>query len=155
MAKFKPGNRMWEIRSSHGRAILFSSPELMWSAAKEYFEWVDNNPLKKQDAKVEDKKITKYNLTLSRPYTWQGLTRYLDCGIAYFNDFKNSDAYKENPDFSTVIERIESIIYQQKFDGAAVGIFNSNIMVRDLGLAEKIKSESTMIVVNQPDDDES
>lgn len=42
-----------------------------------------------------------------------------------------------NKDFSAVINKIEEIIYQQKFEGAAVGLFNSNIIARDLGLRDK------------------
>ena len=36
-----------------------------------------------------------------------------------------------------IIHKIEEIIYNQKFEGAAVGIFNSNIIARDLGLSDK------------------
>lgn len=36
-----------------------------------------------------------------------------------------------------VTTRIDEIIYKQKFEGAAVGAFNANIIARDLGLADK------------------
>ena len=31
-------NQFWKLRSKHGRDTLFSSPELLWSAAYEYFD---------------------------------------------------------------------------------------------------------------------
>ncbi|WP_347174524.1 hypothetical protein [Parabacteroides goldsteinii] len=37
-------NQFWKLRSKHGRDILFSSPEFLWSAACEYFDWCDENP---------------------------------------------------------------------------------------------------------------
>lgn len=37
-------NQFWKLRSKHGRDTLFSSPEFLWSAACEYFDWCDENP---------------------------------------------------------------------------------------------------------------
>jgi len=39
--------------------------------------------------------------------------------------------------FSTVIADIEAVIKSQKFQGAAAGLLNANIIARDLGLADK------------------
>jgi hypothetical protein len=44
------GNKFWLARSSHGRDPIFKSPDALWSAAVEYFEWVEDNPL--YEAKV-------------------------------------------------------------------------------------------------------
>ena len=38
------GNQFWKLRSKHGRDKLFTTPELLWQAACEYFEWCENNP---------------------------------------------------------------------------------------------------------------
>ena len=32
------------LRSKHGRDKLFATPELLWDAACEYFQWCDENP---------------------------------------------------------------------------------------------------------------
>ena len=37
-------NQFWKLRSKHGRDTLFSSPELLWSVAYEYFDCCDENP---------------------------------------------------------------------------------------------------------------
>ena len=34
----------WMLRSKHGRDKLFATPELLWDAACEYFQWCDENP---------------------------------------------------------------------------------------------------------------
>jgi len=36
-----------------------------------------------------------------------------------------------------VIRAINAIMYTNKFDGASCGLYNANIIARDLGLADK------------------
>lgn len=43
--------------------------------------------------------------------------------------------------YLVVIARIEDIVYNQKFSGAASGFLNPNIIARDLGLADKTESK--------------
>ena len=33
-----------DVKDKHGRDKLFSTPELLWEAACEYFQWCDENP---------------------------------------------------------------------------------------------------------------
>jgi len=150
------GNQFWKLRSKHGRDKLFATPELLWEAACEYFQWCDDNPwLKSEQVKMpgkgyEDKEgnhippklVTQ--IPTARPYTMQGLCNYLDCNTAYFRQFK-AGIDDDGKDFSTIITRIEETVYQQKFEGAAVGAFNANIIARDLGLTDKTdnKNENT------------
>lgn len=139
------GNQFWKIRSKHGREKLFASPDLLWEAASEYFEWVDDNPLKEQVSYHTQGKITKTDVNKKRPYTWDALTLYLGCTNGYFRNFKrdlaNSADSEQKEDFITVIARISQTIYNQKFEGAASGFFNSNIIARDLGLKDKSEIE--------------
>lgn len=37
------GNQFWMLRSKHGRDKLFATPEALWEAACEYFQWCDEN----------------------------------------------------------------------------------------------------------------
>ena len=48
------GNEFWKLRSKHGRDKLFQSPELLWDAAEEYFQWSVDNPLIEIDYKGKD-----------------------------------------------------------------------------------------------------
>lgn len=149
------GNKFWELRNKHGRDKLFASPELLWNAACEYFDWCKKNPwIKVEQAKaisrpVQNKKTGDWTFPPSivempteRPLTITGLCLYLDCNSQYFNQFKKN-LKKTDEDFSLVIARIEEIIYTQKFEGAAVGAFNANIIARDLGLSDKVDSRNT------------
>jgi len=150
------GNQFWKLRSKHGRDKLFKTSELLWGAAAEYFQWCEDNPwLKMEQSRASGKTGIKMKvidgqvgdiephepegligLPTARPFTLSGLCIYLNCNSAYFRQFKSSLPENEK-DFSTVITCIEEIIYTQKFEGAAVGAFNANIIARDLGLAEK------------------
>ncbi|MEJ8803144.1 DNA-packaging protein [Pontibacter sp. H249] len=125
------GNQFWKLRSKHGRDKLFASPDLLWEAACEYFEWCDKHPWIKKDWVGKD--AFEVDRPTQRPYTLSGLCLYLDVNTKYFNDFKKAG----REDFSEVLTRIEETIYTQKFEGAAVGTFNASIIARDLGLADK------------------
>lgn len=127
------GNKFWELRSKHGRDQLFQSSELLWKSACEYFEWCETNPL--ISIEFYGKDAIECRVPKMRPFTWQGLCAYLDCHTQYFYEFKKRNKDK---DFTLVISRIEDIIYRQKFEGAAAGFLNANIISRDLGLSDKI-----------------
>ena len=139
------GNQFWKLRSKHGRNRIFESPELMWEAACEYFQWCIDNPLEEEQlikTKVDKdfEKVQAYKCSKMRPFTVQGLTSYLDCNVMYFNNFETSIEEKTDSlsiDFSIVITRIKETIYRQKFEGAAAGFLNATIVSRDLGLQDR------------------
>jgi hypothetical protein len=133
-------NQFWKLRSKHGRDKLFETPELLWEAACEYFEWCDENPLMEVDFKGKD--ADRVEIPKMRPFTLQGLCLYLDCNTAYLRTFKSQSKGKHE-DFNAVITKIEEVIYNQKFTGAAAGFLNPNIIARDLGLADKKEEKVT------------
>ena len=157
------GNQFWKLRSKHGRDKLFATPDLLWEAACEYFEWCDSHP----EYIVEQKKgnqTIKVNIKqgknaeepiniadqinesglikipIKRPYTIQGLCLYCDCNTYYINQFEAALKEKDDEiskDFTQILHTIREIIYNQKFSGAAIGLFNANIIARDLGLKDE------------------
>lgn len=126
------GNKFWELRAKHGRDKLFETPELLWEAAVEYFEWCEENPLLEEKGFAFQGAVTKESFSKLRAFTWSGLCLYLDCSDGYFREFKK-DCSK---DFVSVISKIEQVIYNQKFTGAAADLLNANIIARDLGLKD-------------------
>ncbi|MEO6522210.1 MAG: terminase small subunit [Mucilaginibacter sp.] len=126
------GNQFWMQRSKHGRDKLFASPSLLWGAACEYFEWCVANP-------IVDPRSFGGKQKIQRPFTMQGLCLYLNCNTAYFRVFKSrlEETEEIDQDFDTVITCIEETVYQQKFENAAIGVYNQNIIARDLGLVDK------------------
>lgn len=142
------GNQFWKLRSKHGRDKLFASPELLWEAACEYFEWCELNPLYETKAFAFQGIVTTEELPKMRAMTLSQLCFYLHCNEAYFRQFK-SDKEKCTNDFSTVINEIETIIFNQKFQGAAADLLNSNIIARDLGLTDKSEQNNTTNIIWQ------
>ncbi|WP_052496491.1 terminase small subunit [Pedobacter lusitanus] len=131
------GNRFWEFRSKHGREKLFGSPTLMWDAACEYFNWCVDNP-------ILDPRSFGGKQKIQRPFTMHGLCLYMNCNTGYFRTFKAQLPDGEK-DYNTVIYNIEETVFQQKFENAAIGVYNHSIIARDLGLADKIQNEVTNI----------
>jgi hypothetical protein len=125
------GNRFWEARSSHGRKPIFASHEQLEAACLEYFEWVENNPLKETKAFCHQGEVTIAELPKMRAMTLDGLCLFLDI------DTNTWRLYAQREDFIQVTRAIETAIRQQKFTGAAADLLNSNIIARDLGLADK------------------
>lgn len=125
------GNKFWMLRSSHGRKPIFETPEAMWEAACEYFEWVEANPL------LEDKVTSFQGVNTHEPVkkmramTLDGLQLFLDISDQTWRD------YKTREDFIVVTARIDKTIRSQKFSGAAADLLNANIIARDLGLSDK------------------
>jgi hypothetical protein len=128
-------NQFWKLRNKHGRDKLFASPSLLWQAACEYFQWCEDNPLYETKGFAFQGIVTKESFPKMRAMTLSQLCFYLNCSDSYFRAFK-STLQEKDKDFLTVINEIETIIYNQKFQGAAADLLNANIISRDLGLAE-------------------
>lgn len=146
------GNRFWELRSKHGRDKLFATPQLLWEAAVEYFEYCEGNPLKEEKVFNYQGDIVRADIAKMRAMTLSGLCFYLKCNEGYFRTFK-SQLPEGEEDFNSVISEIEAVIYNQKFQGAAADLLNANIIARDLGLSDKSEIQTNVIKVNVLDDD--
>ena len=139
MAMFVVGNQWWKERSKHGKDALFTDPQKLLEAAGEYFEKTEARTWKKKDWVGKDAiEVTRESVP---PFTIIGLCLYLGVEESWWRGFKVTEAYKNNPDFGTVMCHIEKIIYMQKFEGAAVGAFNANLISRDLGLRDASSTE--------------
>lgn len=121
------GNQFWKLRSSHGRKPKFSNPEDLESACYAYFEQVEANPIMVETSTKNG--IVK--LARQRPFTVAGLCVFLDISEDTWAN------YKKDKDLIGVTTRIDQVMRSQKFEGASAGIFNANIIARDLGLADK------------------
>jgi len=142
------GNQFWKVRSSHGRKPRFATPEALLSACEEYFEWISENPLGEskvfchqvydKDAGTSTPVLTSATVPLMRAMTLTGLRVFLDVSAQCWSEYKQKEGFGE------VIERIEEIIYTQKFEGAACNLLNANIIARDLGLKDHKEVEGSL-----------
>ena len=126
------GNRFWEARSSHGVRPKFETPEHLWSACCEYFQWNADNPLYEEKGFAFQGIVTKEKFAKIRAMTIEGLCQFIDVETSTWREWRQT-----RKDLSAVITRVDEIIRRQKFEGAAADLLNANIIARDLGLSDK------------------
>ena len=125
------GNKFWLQRSSHGRKPIFATPDDLWNAACEYFEWVEANPLMETKLFSYEGEIVEGEIPKMRAMTIQALCFFIGISRQGWSE------YKAKQDFSYIVEQIEAVIFSQKFEGASGGFLNASIISRELGLADK------------------
>ena len=136
---FSNVNRWWEKRARKvakqerhvGRYPKFTNSDDLWEACCEYFEWMESRPQYEVRPFQHKGDVTLVNIPKKRPFTLTSLCLFL--GITKWAWFQ----WTEKEDFKETCEMVEMVIYQQKFEGASVDLFNSNIIARDLGLRDK------------------
>lgn len=150
------GNQFWKARTKHGRDKLFASADVLWSACCEYFQWVENNPLWESKPFHHQGEVVMATVPKMRAMTLDGLCIFLDVDKATWW------RWRDDEDFCNVITRVESVIRDQKFSGAAADLLNANIIARDLGLKDgqdhtssdgSMTPKPTTIQLVGPDDD--
>jgi hypothetical protein len=131
------------IASRVGRPPKFKTPLELAEIADKYFAWCEANPIEtsrrrlvgaKQTGKGSEAKSDETVFTAKRPYTLDGFCLFAN--ISDWNAMKKKRTYKTQ-EFVGVIYAIEATIRDQQVSGAAVGIFNSNLVARLNGIADK------------------
>lgn len=136
--KFALGNQLWRNRKNNvGQRRRFETPDDMLAACVEYFEWADANPLWEYKAFANG---TTAKLPHARAMTIKGMCAYINLSVRQWSE------YRKLEDFAEVVEDVEAFIYDQKFAGAAAGLFSATIIARDLGLSDKQDIDQTVTV---------
>lgn len=123
-----------------GRPKAIESPEQLWQFFIDYIEFERNNPIYKKDYVGKDG--NEVDTPLQVPITFEGFECYLwDRGIiSHLSDYSANTNGKYDI-FSTIIARIKQNCFVHNFKGAAVGVFNANIISRKLGLTDKTETK--------------
>jgi hypothetical protein len=147
------GNDYWRNRIRTGAPRRFETPEELAQAFNDYFEYAENNPLKEAQlvkTKVyrDSEEVKVYKRPLPRILTIQGFCAFTGIWSSILYEYEKREGYKE------IIARAKELMYGQKIEGAAAGLFNPSIIARELGLTEK---SETRVIQEQPlfDDAES
>lgn len=125
----------WRDTKEHivlGRPPKYENAAQLAEACAGYFQWCEDNFVD-EEVLVSYQGITTTEIkrhptamTIRAMANWLGVTERTWRGWR-----------AERPDLLPTVEWAEDIIYNQKFSGAAAGQFNSSLIVRDLGLADK------------------
>lgn len=144
MEESQKGKKLWEIIPNPlgGRPRKFTNPEELWDLFIKYCRWVDENPWEEKAASnmLRDTSGNKNNAmsqnvrVLQRAYTLHGFCAY--SGVYKWQTFRQR--YKDTNDgFSSVINAIEATVQSQQIDGALLHKFDSNLVARLNGIADR------------------
>lgn len=128
------GVQLWKLRKRHGVEKKYKTAAQIWAGALNYFQWCVDNPILQKVA-LSDGDSTKSVRVIPkmRAMTLEGLSVHLGITHRTWNNYAN------RPEFALICHEIETIIFEQKFTGAAAGELNANIISRHLGLGEVVK----------------
>jgi hypothetical protein len=117
------------------------TPEALYEQFEAYKTLCKSNPKKENFwSSKSDKEVS---VSREIPLTWNGFELYLrkEKVLCKLDDYKaNKDGrYTE---YADIIHVIDIEIYEDKFSGAVAGIFQHNIIARDLGLVEKKENDN-------------
>lgn len=138
--QFKEGNQLWRLGAP--RRKKFATPDDLWNACVGYFEWAESNPLMESRPFHHQGLITMAEVPKMRAFTQRGLCLHIGISQETWRNYGDDDTHKE---YHEVVAQVESIIYEQKFTGAAADMLNPSIIGRELGLAEKQVNINTTV----------
>lgn len=123
-----------------GRPYKYTPKEfdLAW---QQYFQWCDENPWYKNEAiKSGENAGQIIAVPTARPYSEVGFCAFHNLGEKYITELSHTLEGKKDPiskELSNILTQARAKCRAQKFEGAAVGAFNANIIARDLGMVDK------------------
>lgn len=129
---FAPGNQLWKRRKAPCSEPKFKTAEELLEACCEYFQWVEDNPLWEEKAFAYEGEVTYANVAKPRVMTIQALCTFIGVTHPTWLNWR-----RDRTDLKDVIAWAESVVYCNKFEGASAGLYNANIIARDLGLADR------------------
>nr|CAK6596283.1 terminase small subunit [Klebsiella phage vB_Kpn_K50PH164C1] len=104
------------------------TPEQVFDMAIRYFEWAEENALKSAETSSFQGRTYQDAINKPRIFTLNGLR--------LFNSWSKCalEKWRKEPGFKEVMEFIDTVIYEQKYQLAANGVVSANFIGKDLGL---------------------
>ncbi len=119
-------------RGCDGEELIYQQPKDLLSQAYKYFDWCNDNPWHKQELiKSGTRAGELIGIPIIRPYTLEGLCVF--CGIST-GTFCH---YEEREDFVAVTTHLQEIIRQNQIEGECIGAYNTAVINKIQGLADK------------------
>lgn len=122
-----------------GAQLRFETPQDLWDAALEYFQWMEDNPAEVHDIKGKDNEDVE--IRRRRPYTVVGFCIFHNIDRQTFYNYESDENGWAG--FGEVARRIIDICKLNRLEGAITNEFNTNVIVRLDGLVDtrEIKGE--------------
>jgi hypothetical protein len=114
------------------------SPEKLLELFKDYVKHEANNPMYKVDYVGKEGRLEK--TPIETPITFEGFEVYL-FQKEIINDLGDYASNKDGrySDYATIITYIRKHCFVHNFKGAAVRLFDPNLIARKLGLKEQVE----------------
>jgi hypothetical protein len=136
-----------KLVSRWGIIAKYDNPQDLYIAGLEYFKWATETPIEKKELiKGGAMAGMQGSIDVPRPWSVTAMRRFIGLGVKSYNQYKSGDGYEA---FHPVIEFFEDCIHTQKFENAVVGIYNANLVSRDLGLTDKSESKQEINIKAQ------
>lgn len=104
------------------------TPEQVFNLAVRYFEWAEKNHIEAAETASFQGDVYESKIHKPRIFTLNGLRLF--CGFSEAVTIK----WRKEPGFSDVMEFIDGVINEQKFQLAANGIVNAAFIAKDIGI---------------------
>ena len=111
------------------------TPEILWEYFKAYVKHESDNPMIKVEYAGKDGE--QRNTPLETPITFEGFECYL-ADQEIITDLGHYSANTDGAydDYRTIITRVKNNCFVHNYKGAAVGLFNANLIARKLGIKD-------------------
>lgn len=151
---FQPGLYYQLAQKALGRKRIFETAGEFSAQFLEYVQWCEENPIVTKKASKKDKEggsgveLRTEAESKRRPMSMYGLCAFLGVSRKYFEmaiknlDSKGDARTEVENELFTALTRARAIIENQMFEGACVNEFNPNLIIRALGLGDKVDMTS-------------
>ena len=104
------------------------TPETVFNLAVKYFSWAEKQAIKAIETASFQGVVTENLVHKPRVFTLNGFCLY--CGVTA----SSIQSWRASPGFAEVMEFIDSVIREQKYQLAASGIVNPGMISKELGI---------------------
>lgn len=126
------------------------TPEQIFDLAIKYFAWAEENALRAAETAAFQGVVTESLVHKVRVFTTGGLCLF--CGFSK----QAMTKWRKEPGFSDVMDFIDNVIMEQKFQLAANGIINPAFIGKDIGIDKaaeiNIDNSSSSVAGITPDE---
>lgn len=120
--------KAWQWKENLASNRLMYTPEQLANKFVEYIEWAKQNPLKKPIIDMRDG--AHYEAKYIRVLTLRGFCIFMGISSNTYCNYERQLEYKD------ICDLIKDFIYNHKYEHAVVGIFNTLLVTRDLGISD-------------------
>lgn len=104
------------------------TPEQVFNLAVRYFEWAEKNHIEAAETASFQGDVYESKTHKPRIFTLNGFRLFCGFSAAVL------EKWRREPGFSDVMEFVDGVIHEQKFQLAANGIVNAAFIAKDIGI---------------------